>query len=153
MYIFCSTIDYNNCYIMVHTNNVELNEHWSRGLSFSLAPPNGALRIRCADSTHPGQGHKHLFGGQNALCFLATHCFSPRTSSSTNTCHRRSLSFLGTAHLIRKQNFVRLIYSSVKSNRHFLCIALISVPPPPAIIVSVGVVMIASGVREGELER
>ncbi len=101
-------------------------------MSFTLALP-GALRNRWPDSTHLGQRHKRVFGRWHALCFLATHRFSPHTSSGTNTSHRHSLSCLGTTyessllhmHHFRKTLFfgiiifVRLIYSSVESNRHF----------------------------------
>ena len=54
--------------------------------------------VRCADSTRPGQGHKRVFGRWHALCFLATHRFSSRPSSRTNTSHRHGLNRLGAAY-------------------------------------------------------
>ncbi len=67
-------------------------------MSFTLAPPHGVFQIRCADSTHSGQGHKRVFGRWHALCFLATHRFSSRASSRTNTSHRHGLNRLGAAY-------------------------------------------------------
>jgi hypothetical protein len=61
------------------------------------APPCGAFQTRCADSTHPGQGHKCVFGRWHALRFLATRDFSSHASSRTNTSHRHGLNRLGAA--------------------------------------------------------
>ena len=55
------------------------------------------LRTRCADSTHPGQGHKRVFGRWHALCFLATNRFSSHALSRTNTSHWDGLKCLGAA--------------------------------------------------------
>jgi HSP20 family protein len=63
-----------------------------------VCPVRGVFQTRCADSTHPGQGHKRVFGRWHALCFMATHRFSSRVSSRTNTSHRHGLNRLGAAY-------------------------------------------------------
>jgi len=57
-------------------------------MSVTLAPPGALTRLS-------GQGHKRVFGRWNALCFLATHRFSSRASSRSNTSHRHGLNRLG----------------------------------------------------------
>jgi HSP20 family protein len=44
---------------------------------FTLAAPHGAFRSSCADSTHPGQGHKRVFGRWHALCISWPRAVSP----------------------------------------------------------------------------
>jgi HSP20 family protein len=51
-----------------------------------------------ADSTHPGQGHKRVFGRWHALCFLAPRRLSPHASSRTNSGHEHGVKYLGTGY-------------------------------------------------------
>ena len=105
-------------------------------MSVTLAPPHGAFRTRCADSTHPGQGHKRIFSRWHALCFLATDHFSSGASSRTDASHRHGLNRLGAEYEssllqwpapLGRQPFSESTSSSmsytpmsnVESNRHF----------------------------------
>jgi HSP20 family molecular chaperone IbpA len=62
--------------------------------------PSVWLQAKCADSTHPGQGHKRVFGRWHALCFVATHRFYC-ASSRTHTSHWHGLNCLGAVYEIQ----------------------------------------------------
>jgi HSP20 family protein len=53
------------------------------------------LYMECS-VTGAGEGHKCVFGRWHALCFLATHRFSPCASSRTNTSYWHGLNCLGS---------------------------------------------------------
>jgi HSP20 family protein len=59
------------------------------------------IALHCVESaltSHPGQGHKCVFGRWHAVCFLAAQRFSLCASSGTNTSHKHGIKHLRAAY-------------------------------------------------------